>query len=148
MKIFKSTLLVTIVAAIVTPLVSASAETVPAGTIILVRTTKAFSSREASGRRLECQLARHVGSAAVGTPAIAVVRNGAFNIGSTSKPMTLRLTEIQVKGRVVPIKTDDMEMSSTSPWTAGPRRVQVTGGAYLVNPGTILQFRLKQPAEI
>jgi hypothetical protein len=148
MNILKPSLLIAIAVAVASPLVSASAETIPAGAIILVKTTKAFSSREPSGKPIEGQLARHIGGAAAGAPVKGVVKSGAFNIGSTSRPLTLRLTGIVVKGRTVPITTDDMEMSSTSPWTAGARRVQVTGNAYLVNPGTILQFRLKQPADI
>ena len=148
MKTLKPTLLVAIAVAIASPLVSAGAGTVPAGTVILIKTTRAFSSREPSGKPIEGQLARHVGGAAVGTPVKGVVKSGAFNIGSTSRPLTLRLTGIVVKGRSVAITTDDLEMSSTSPWTVGPRRVQVSGSAYLVNPGTLLQFRLKQPVDI
>ena len=77
-----------------------------------------------------------------------VVKSPVVRVGSTTRPLTLRLTGIVIHGHSVPIKTDDLEMDDTSPWTVGRRGIQVTGSAYMISSGAVLQFRLKAPAEV
>ena len=140
---------------LVTALVSqlANAATIPAGTTILMRTTHNILSGDPSGRKIEGVLANNLSAGGkVVVPAGAhvrgVVKSPKFNIGSTSRPLTLRLTQIVVHGHAIPVKSEDLEVASDSPWTIGPRRVQVTAARFLLDSGTILQFHLKQPIEV
>jgi hypothetical protein len=140
---------------LVTALVSqlANAATIPAGTTILMRTTHNILSGDPSGRKIEGVLANNLTAGGkVVVPAGAhvrgVVKSPKFNIGSTSRPLTLRLTQIVVHGHAIPVKSEDLEVASDSPWTIGPRRVQVTAARFLLDRGTILQFHLKQPVEV
>ena len=140
---------------LVTALVSqlANAATIPAGTTILMRTTRNILSGDPSGSKIEGVLANNLTAGGkVVVPAGAnvrgVVKSPKFNIGSTSRPLTLRLTQIVVHGHAIPVKSEDLEVASDSPWTIGPRRVQVTAARFLLDRGTILQFHLKQPVEV
>ena len=130
-----------------------SATTIPAGTAVVVKTTTHISSRDHAGRSFQTQLARSlVADGKVIVPAGAtitgVVKSPVVRVGSTTRPLTLRLTGIVIHGHSVPIKTDDLEMDDTSPWTVGRRGIQVTGSAYMISSGAVLQFRLKAPAEV
>jgi len=131
---------------------TASAATIPAGTNVVVKTTGNIYSRDPAGRRFEALLAHNItvgGKVVVpaGTHVIGVVKSPKFNIGSTSRPLTLRLKEIVIHGHAVPIKTDDLEAQSNSPW-ATRRGVQVTAGGFIYTRGTILPFRLNHAVEI
>jgi hypothetical protein len=153
MNTFKPTFVLAVAAVFLLVVLPAFGATIPAGTLLLVKTTTNISARDHSGKRISGVLARSivVGGkvvAPVGTAVTGLVKSPYFTVGSTTRPLTLRLTEISHGGRAVAIKSDDFEAENNSPWTAGPRRIQVTGGSFLLPPGTLLQFHLKQPVEI
>jgi len=83
-----------------------------------------------------------------GTKVMGQVKSPSFTVGSTTRPLTFRLVEINTHGHVIPIKTHDLEIDNMSPWSVGARRIQVTGSAYVVPVGSTFQFRLKAPVEI
>ena len=119
----------------------------------MIKTSVVMSSREPQGRRFPAQLTRNVvvgGKVVIpaGTKVMGQVKSPSFTVGSTTRPLTLRLVEIDRHGQVIPIKTHDLELDNMSPWSVGARRIQVTGAAYVVPLGTIFQFRLKAPFEI
>ena len=153
MNTLKATSLIIIGSAFLLPAKPAWSATIPAGTTILMRTTHNILSGDPSGRKIEGVLANNLTAGGkVVVPAGAhvrgVVKSPKFNIGSTSRPLTLRLTQIVVHGHAIPVKSEDLEVASDSPWTIGPRRVQVTAARFLLDRGTILQFHLKQPVEV
>ena len=122
--------------------------TIPAGTMLIVKTTTAIHSRDVKGRKFQGHLARGIGGGIhAGTNVTGVVKQSWYTIASTTHPLTLRLTEIVINGHAVPIKSDDFEAANSSPWNTR-RGVQVTSGNFILSPGTILQFRLTHPIEI
>jgi len=128
---------------------SVPAATIPAGTPIVVKTSVALSSREASGRRFAVEVVRNVmanGKVAVpaGTKGTAIVKSPLVRVGSTTRPLTFRL--VQLNGHAV--KSADLEVDNMSPWTVGARRVQVSGAAYAIPAGSVFQFQLKDPAQM
>ena len=134
------------------PLQSAPAGTIPAGTVIIVKTSTAIHSKDGAGRKFKAELARGIGVSGkvvmpAGTPVGGVVKSPWMSIGSTTRPLTLRLAELVSHGRAVAIKTDDFEAENSSPWSTR-RGVQVTSGNFTLPAGTILQFRLTQPVDI
>lgn len=141
-----------VLAMIILALPAASAATIPAGTAIVVKNTGNIYARDPAGKRFDTLLAHNitVGGKVIlpaGTHVVGVVKSPKFNVGSTSRPLILRLKEIVIRGHAVPIKTDDLECESNSPW-ATRRGVQVTAGGFIYTRGTILPFRLNQPVEI
>src|SRR5512147_1267490 len=97
----------TILACIGIPMQVANSATIPAGTIILVRTEKNIYSGDSAGRRFETRLARPLsaqGSVVVpaGTTVWGKVKSPRVSIGSTTRPLTLRLTELVIHGKSVP----------------------------------------------
>jgi hypothetical protein len=154
MNTLKSSLILAVAAVLTLAVLPASGATVPAGTLLLVKTTKNIYARDHSGKRISGVLARSIvvgGKTVVpvGADVTGIVKSPYLSVGSTTRPLTLRLTQISHHGRAVTIRSDDVEAENNSPWTAGPRRIQVTGGgAFLLPPGTLLQFHLKHPVEI
>ena len=152
MNTLKAACLTIIAAAFLLPADRTDAATIPAGTTVLFKTKNNIFSRDPSGRRIQGVLAHNIvvgGKVVVpaGTPLVGVVKSPKFSIGSTSRPLTLRLTQIMLNGHPVAVKSDDLECESNSPW-ATRRGVQITGAAYVYNAGTILPFRLNHPVEI
>jgi hypothetical protein len=150
MNTLKATCLPIIAIAFLLPGRPTNAATIPANTTVLFRTTNNIYSRDPSGRKIEGVLANNIvagGKVVVpaGTPLVGVVKSPKFTIGSTSRPLTLRLTQITLHGHAIQVKSDDRE--SNSPW-ATRRGVQVTGGAFMYTRATILPFRLNHPVEI
>ena len=148
MNITKSVLILLVITAGAIAGRSIDAATLPAGTMILIRTSHNIYARDPAGRKFDGTLARHIGSVPIGATVGGVVRSPWFTVGSTTRPLTLRLTQIVVRGKVIGIRSDDFEVDNTSPWRTQVRGIQVTGGAFLLPIGTILEFRLKEPVEI
>jgi len=128
---------------------SLSAATIPAGTPIVVKTSVALSSREASGRRFPVEVVRNVmanGKVVVpaGTKGTAIVKSPLVRVGSTTRPLTFRL--VALNGHA--LKSQDLEVDNMSPWTVGARRIQVSGAAYAIPVGSVFQFQLKDPAQM
>ena len=144
--------LLTMLTCVLIPAQRAWSATLPAGTIILVKTERNIYARDPAGRKFQATLLRPLAAGgknivAAGTPVVGMVKSPWLSVGSTTRPLTLRLVEIVVNGKPVAIKTDDFEAASNSPWQTR-RGVQVTGGAFILTPGTVLQFYLKQPVNL
>ena len=142
----------TILASLTIPLQSSRAATIPAGTVIVIKTSHTINSKDPSGRKFKAELAQAIGVngkvvAPAGTSVGGVIKSPSFTVGSTTRPLTLRLSELVINKRVIPIKTDDFEADNTSPWFTR-RGIHVTGSAFLLHSGTVLGFRLSQPVEI
>ena len=139
-------------ACIAIPAQRAWSATLPPGTIILVKTDKNIYARDPAGRKFQATLLRPLAAGgknvvAAGTPVVGMVKSPWLTVGSTTRPLTLRLVEIVVNGKPVAIRTDDFEAANSSPWSTR-RGVQITGGAFILTPGTVLQFHLKQPVNL
>ena len=86
------------------------ATTIPADAKIVVTTTTTISSRDATGKPFEGRLLQNVevkGHSALtaGAPVRGVVESPRVNIGSSTRPLTRKLTQVSIHGRMVPIKT-------------------------------------------
>jgi hypothetical protein len=126
------------------------AATIPAGTTLQVRTSTTISSRDTAGKKFQGQLLQDVGAKGTvilpaGTPVVGVVESPRVEVGSSTRPLTLKLTQVSVHGRTVSIKTQGFEAENLSPWKGRRGRVQISGGAFVLPHGTTLQFRLAQP---
>lgn len=154
MKTFKIAFLVIAVVIVGWAQPQGCAADVPAGTTILIRTTNNIISNDPQGRAFEGVVARDIAVGgkvviAVGTPVRGIVKSPHFTIGSTSRPLTLRVIGLTSHGRTIAIESEDLECLSNSPWTIGPtRRVQITGDAFMYNAGTLIPFRLKRSVTI
>ena len=147
MKIFKSILILValgVTSAIIEP---AAAATIPAGTTLIVKTSTTIHARDVKGRKFQGVLAHGTGALPAGTAVQGIVQQSWYTIASSTHPLILRLTGVVVKGKMVPIKAEDFEAENSSPWFTR-RGIHVTGGTFLLQPGTLLPFRLKQPVEI
>ena len=126
----------------------ASAVTFPAGIVLTVRTTSAISSRDVEGRQfwgkvLESIPGKSGFTAAAGLGVVGVVVSPRVEIGSSVRPLTLALTKFSIEGRLIPIKTQPYEVQNAGIKTRS-NRIRVSGGAFVLPPGTVLQFRLRQ----
>jgi len=145
-------ILPTIVISFTIPIQIAGAATIPADTIMSVRTEKNIYARDPAGRRFETRLARPVAAQGkvlvpTGTTVMGKVKSPWFTVASSTRRLTLLLREIVIHGKSVPIKTEEFEAENPSPArTRGG--AHVTLGAFILKPGTILQFRLKEPMNI
>jgi hypothetical protein len=117
-----------------------------------VKTSTAISSRDSAGKKFQAELAQAVSvNGAVILPArtklVGIVQSPRVQIASSTRPLTLKLTQLSLGSHVVPIKTEPLEVRNNSPWRSRSG-VQITGGAFLFPVGTVLQFRLSQPLKI
>src|ERR1700747_1512724 len=120
MNTLKATYLPIIAIACLLPAHLTNAATIPAGTTVLFRTTNNIYSRDPSGRKIEGVLAHNIvagGKVVVpaGTHLGGVVKSPKFSIGSSSRPLTLRLSQIMLHGHAISVKSDDLECDSNSP---------------------------------
>ncbi|HKR52929.1 MAG TPA: hypothetical protein VJR93_01180 [Chthoniobacterales bacterium] len=129
------------------------AVTIPAGTTLVVRTLHNISSIDAPGRTISMQLDRDVvvnGKVALpaGTKISGRVETSKrTRTRSSSQELTVNITNAQVHGRTVAIKTTGA-VNPGNPFARTTRRgVQVSTYSYQVPSGTKLQFRLAQPVE-
>ena len=151
MKI-RTFVLLTMLACLSIPAPRAWSATLPSGTIILVKTEKNIYARDPAGRKFQATLLRPLAAdgknvVAAGTPVTGMIKSPWISVGSTTRPLTLRLVELNPHGKSVAIRTDDFEAENSSPWHTR-RGVHVTGGAFVLTPGTVLQFRLKEPVNL
>jgi hypothetical protein len=124
---------------------SVNAATVPAGTMLAVRTTSSISSQDPVGRTFAVQLDQDVavkGKVVVkaGTKAFGRIRSSRAN-PRKSEPLTLELTSISVNGRNVAVRTNSVQPGSPQR-TAQQARHGFTAGTLVVSPGTKMQFQL------
>jgi hypothetical protein len=124
---------------------SLNATTIPAGTMLDVKTASSISSQDPAGRSFAAQLDQDV---AVKGQVLLKAKTQAFGkIKSSranprkSEPLTLELTSISVKGRNVSVKTNTVQPGSPTR-TARQARYGHTAGTLTVAPGTKMQFQL------
>ncbi len=129
----------------------AIADTIPSGTTLVLKTTSTITSRDNTGKPFQGRLSQSVqvkGKVvlAEGAGVAGVIESPRVAIASSTRPLTLKLTEVSIGGKMVPIKTESLETDATGVKTRGGKRV--TGGAFVLSPGTTLQFKLSQPLNL
>jgi hypothetical protein len=125
-----------------------SAATIPAGTMLTVSTVSLISSQTVVGRSFEAKLAQDVsvkGNVVLkaGGKAFGKITSSRAN-PRKSGPLIVELATIEVNGRRIPVKTNDVQPAGP-PQTARQAHYGHTAGTTVVNPGTRLQFQLLQP---
>lgn len=121
--------------------------TVPAGTVLIVQTMDAVSSMDRPGMRFATRLAKNVGINGkvvlpAGTKVSGKVETSNRMMGSSQR-LTVNLTDVQIGGRAVPIKTSGPRPLSNDYKTR--RGVQVSRADYTVPAGKLIEFKLAQP---
>ena len=127
---------------------SLNAATIPAGTTLTVSTVSLISSQAVVGRSFEAKIAQNVsvkGNVVLkaGTKVFGKITSSRAN-PRRSGPLVVELASIELTGRRIPIKTNDVQPAGP-PQTARQARYGHTAGTTVVNPGTRLQFQLLQP---
>jgi hypothetical protein len=141
-----SKLILLLVASIGLAFHSSLAATIPSGTMLLLKTSNSISSRDNAGKRFYGTLIQSAGSLPAGTKVTGVIVSPYVAIGSTTRPMTLRLTELSLKGRTVLISTQVFDAQATGVY--GRRGTRLTGNNFVFPPGTMMQFVLNRPVSI
>jgi len=126
---------------------SLNAATIPAGTTLMVSTVSLISAQTVPGRSFEAKIAKDIsvkGNVVLkaGTTVFGKITSSRAN-PRKSGPLVVELASIEVNGRKIPIKTDDIQPGGP-PQTARQARYGHTAGTTVVNPGTRLQFQLLQ----
>jgi hypothetical protein len=125
--------------------------TIPAGTPLVVRTLHGISSIDAPGTRFPAQLEKHVvvnGKVVlpVGTKVSGKVATSK-RTHTSSQRFNVDITDIEVSGRSLPIKTAGAVGLEQS--THKTRRgVSVSTYSYQVPSGRRIEFRLAQPLNL
>src|SRR4029453_6004731 len=131
--------------------VSLHAATIPAGTALTVSTVSLISSQAVGGRSFEGKIAQAVlvkGNVVLkaGTTVFGKITSSRAN-PRKSGPLVVELASIEVNGRKIPIKIDDIQPGGP-PQTARQARYGHTAGTTVVYPGTRLQFQLLQAVKL
>ena len=126
------------------------AATVPAGTVLVVQTLNAISSTDAPGTRFSAQLANNVAVNGkvilpAGTKLSGQIETSRRMV-SSSQRLTVNLTEVQVGGHPVPIKTTGARSLSNDFQTR--RGIEVSRAAYTVPAGKRIAFQLALPLNL
>jgi hypothetical protein len=125
--------------------------TVPAGTLLVVRTLHGIASIDAPGTRFPAQLEKDVvvnGKVVlpVGTKVSGQIATSKRTHASSQR-LSVDITNVQVGGRSVPIKTAEAVGLEQS--THKTRRgVSVSSYSYQVPSGRKIEFRLAQPLNL
>jgi hypothetical protein len=126
---------------------AASAVTFPSGTVFTVRLGNTISSRDVGGKEFRGELLEDVPGkgliAARGMRVAGAVLSPRVEVGSSVRPLTLILTTLNFEGHNIPIKTQPYEVPDGGIMGRGGH-TRFTGGAFVLPPGTVLQFRLRQ----
>lgn len=142
----KLLILISIAVGITAPSVCRAA-TIPAGTILNVRTVHSISSHERVGRTFEGKLDRDVavnGKAVLraGTPVAGVVEASKHRMGRADA-LKLNITAISVNGQMTPVKTaGGYELHTPNETRHG---VKVYVNDYVFPHGARMAFRLAKP---
>lgn len=128
-----------------------SAATIPSGTILQLRTTNSISSRDHAGKKFYGTLLNNVSVngnvvLAAGTKVAGAVESPRVAIGSTTRPMTLKLTEVSAHGHTMLISTHVFEAEAAGIY--GRRGTRVSGNNFVFPPGTVLHFSLNRAVNI
>ena len=124
---------------------SLNAGTIPAGTVLDVKTASLVTSQNPAGRSFAAQLDQDVtvkGQVLLKakTQAFGKIKSSRAN-PRKSEPLTLELTSISINGRKVTVKTNIVQPGSPTV-TARQARYGHTAGTLTVTPGTKMQFQL------
>ena len=122
-----------------------TAATIPAGTVLDVKTASSISSQDPAGRTFAAQLDQNVtvkGQVLLKakTQAFGKIKSSRAN-PRKSEPLTLELTSIAVNGHNVSVKTNTVQPGNP-PRTGRQARYGHTAGTLTVTPGTKMQFQL------
>ncbi len=125
--------------------------TIPGGTLLVVRTLHGISSIDAPGTRFPAELAKDVvvyGKVAlpVGTKVSGQIA-ASKRTHTSSQRLSVNITDVQVGGRSLPIKTAGaigLEQSAVKT----RRGVSVSSYSYQVPSGRRIEFRLAQPLNL
>lgn len=122
-------------------------ETVPAGTILMIRTLRAISSVDVRGAPAPAQLERAItvhGKVAIpaGTHLGGKVVSSRRLVSSNEK-LTIDLTSVHLAGHDLPITTTGPQFLSNDIRTS--RGVSVSRANYTVASGKRMQFKLARP---
>ena len=128
-----------------------NAATIPAGTTLTVSTVSLISSQTVAGRSFEAKIAQNVsvkGNVVLkaGTKVFGKITSSRAN-PRKSGPLIVELASIELTGRRIPIKTNDVQPAGP-PQTARQAHYGHTAGTTVVNPGTRIQFELLQPVTL
>lgn len=126
------------------------AATVPAGTVLVVRTLDAISSTDAPGIRFTTQLANNVavnGKVVLpaGTKLSGKVETSRRMVSSNQR-LTVNLTDVQIGGRAVSIKTTGARPLSNDFQTKSG--ISVSRVAYTVPADKRIEFHLAQTVNL
>ncbi len=124
------------------------AVTVPAGTVLMVKTGTEVSSKDKPGRKFSATLEANLMAgdevvARAGTQVYGqVVKSGTVGRGIVVQhsDLVLGLTDINIAGTMYPIQTGSFSESSTG--------IILQRRAVVVPAGSILEFRLSQPLTV
>jgi predicted acyltransferase (DUF342 family) len=128
-----------------------NAATIPAGTVLDVKTASSISSQDPAGRSFAAKVDQDVavkGAVVLkaGTKAFGKIKSSRAN-PRKSEPLTLELTSISVNGRNVAVKTNSVQPGNP-PRTGRQARYGHTAGTLTVTPGTKMQFQLAAPLNL
>jgi hypothetical protein len=122
------------------------AATLPSGTALVVQTLNAVSSTDVQGTRFAVRLAHNVAVKGkvllpAGTKLSGKVQTSR-RLASSSQRLTVDLTDVQIGGHVIPIRTTGAQELSNDYKTR--HGVRISRGTYTVPAGKHLQFHLAQ----
>jgi hypothetical protein len=128
-----------------------NAATIPAGTVLDVKTASSISSQDPAGRSFAAQLDQDVAVKGhvllkAKTQAFGKIKSSRAN-PRKSEPLTLELTSISVNGRNVAVRTNSVQPGNP-PRTGRQARYGHTAGTLTVTPGTKMQFQLAAPLNL
>ena len=128
-----------------------NAATIPAGTVLDVKTASSISSQDPAGRSFAAKVDQDVavkGAVVLkaGTKAFGKIKSSRAN-PRKSEPLTLELTSISVNGRNVAVRTNSVQPGNP-PRTGRQARYGHTAGTLTVTPGTKMQFQLAAPLNL
>ena len=129
---------------------SSSAATIPAGTVLVVRTNETISSNDPVGKTFAAQLARDVaaGGSVLLHAGAKVVGRVDSSRGMSFTSVILNVTQVASGGHLVPIRTVEGFRADGSRFKTR-RGVSVgRGGFFQLPAGTIMQFQLAQPVNL
>ena len=130
---------------------TSKAATIPAGTVLDVKTASSISSQDPAGRSFAAKVDQDVavkGAVVLkaGTKAFGKIKSSRAN-PRKSEPLTLELTSISVNGRNVAVRTNSVQPGNP-PRTGRQARYGHTAGTLTVTPGTKMQFQLAAPLNL
>jgi hypothetical protein len=130
---------------------SVKAATIPAGTTLAVKTVSLITSKDAVGATFEAKVIQDVSVKGnvllkAGAKAFGKVTSSRRN-PRRSEPLAMELTSVSVNGHRVAVKTSAVAPHGP-PQTGRQAHYGHTAGTTVVNPQTLLQFQLLQPATL